>query len=73
MPYQKEIGRTPVYVFGVRRRLFDEHLSRILKHRDVPHFRQGMFMVFEDSYDAYVERVYRMGPYRRWLESKFGL
>ena len=60
-----------MYVFGKRRRLFDEHLSHIL--RDVPHTREGMFLVFEDSYDAYVERVYRMGPYRRWLETKFGL
>ena len=71
MPYRKEIGKTPVYVFGKRRRLFDEHLSRIL--RGVPHTREGMFLVFEDSYDAYVDRVYRMGPYRRLLESKFGL
>ena len=70
MPYKKEIGKSPVYVFGVRRRLFQERVSRILKKEGVPHIREGMFMVFEDSFDAYVEEVVN-GTYRRGLLGSF--
>ena len=70
MPYKKEIGKSPVYVFGVRRRLFKERVSRILNKEDVPHIHEGMFMVFEDSFDAYVEEVVN-GTYRRGLLGSF--
>ena len=67
MPYLKDIGKTPIYTFGVCRAIYDENLSKFLDRVNVPNMREGIFTVYEDSYDAYVKKARRMNPFQRKL------
>ena len=71
MPYEKETGKTPVYTFGICRGVYDAHLSNFLDRVNVPHMREGMYLVYEDSFDAYVKRVRRLGPFERRVHELF--
>lgn len=69
MPYTKEVGKTPVYQYGEARTLMDIKLSRYLKLVKVPHRVEPPFIVYEDSFDAFVRGARHWGSFRRWLES----
>jgi hypothetical protein len=71
MPYIKTIGKTPFYKFGIVRTIYDDHLAKFLDSVKVPNMREGMYMVYEDSFDAYVKKIRKLGPFERKLHSLF--
>ena len=69
MPYTKEIGKSPVYVFGLRRITYDEALYKTLGKLNVPVSIDGRQIVYEDSFDAYVQEVNRWGEYEAHIRT----
>lgn len=67
MPYTKEIGKSPKYTYGEERTLMDIKLSRYLKLVKVPHRIEPPFIVYEDSFDAFVREARTWGPFKRFI------
>lgn len=68
MPYTKEIGHTPKYHKRVVFRDYTLHQAKLLSQSlDIPHRLMGPTIVFEDYYEAYVLKMERSTPFKRWL------
>ena len=65
MPYVKDIGQTPRYMFATSSRLFShrkcEHVAKCLRTLGVPFVRQNVksecSITYGDSFDAYVDSI----------------